>query len=62
MAAEPKREEIARPPEVAGTDVPPEAKSEPAVAEREPEPVAEEEPTAEEEPPTEEKPKVFFPM
>ena len=62
MAAEPKREEIARPPEVAGTDVPPEAKSEPAVAEREPEPVGEKEPTAEEEPPTEEKPKVFFPM
>ena len=62
MAAEPKREEIARPSEVVGTDVPPEAKSEPAVAEREPEPVGEEEPTAEEEPPTEEKPKVFFPM
>ena len=62
MAAEPKREEIARPSKLAGTDVPPEAKSEPAVAEREPEPVGEEEPTAEEEPPTEEKPKVFFPM
>jgi hypothetical protein len=62
MAAEPKREEIARPSELAGTDVPPEAKSEPAVAEKEPEPVGEEEPTAEEEPPTEEKPKVFFPM
>ena len=62
MAAEPKREEITRPSEVVGTDVPPEAKSEPAVAEREPEPVGEEEPTAEAEPPTEEKPKVFFPM